>query len=191
MPSQQVLAAGLSWFDLLFQDRPNRIACAIVSGSAGTAIVDPGPTSCLDTLEASLARHGQSLASVTHLLLTHIHLDHAGATGTILRRHPGIQVVVHERGAPHLVDPAKLLDSATRLYGSAMDRLWGEVAPVPPEQIQARLRIAPHERNAQFSRNASKTGARSTFESLWRHAEFAINSTSAQNVATRSTQQKT
>ena len=131
MPSQTVLAAGLSWFDLLFQGRSNRIACAIVSGSAGTAIVDPGPTSCLDTLEASLARHGLSLASVTHLLLTHIHLDHAGATGTILRRHPGIQVVVHERGAPHLVDPSKLLDSATRLYGSAMDRLWGEVAPVP------------------------------------------------------------
>ena len=135
MPSHRVLAAGLSWFDLLFQGRPNRIASAVVTGSAGTAIVDPGPTSTLETLEASLAVQGQSLASVTHLLLTHIHLDHAGATGTILRRHPSIQVVVHERGAKHLVDPSKLLDSATRLYGSAMDSLWGEVAPVPERNL--------------------------------------------------------
>src|SRR6185436_13628173 len=88
-----------------------------------------------ETVEASLALQGLSLASVTHLLLTHIHLDHAGATGTILRRHPRIQVVVHERGARHLVDPSKLLDSATRLYGDAMDRLWGEVAPVPERKL--------------------------------------------------------
>ena len=135
MSTQRVLAAGLSWFDLLFQGRPNRVACATISGAAGLAIVDPGPTSCLETLEASLALQGQSLDSVTHLLLTHIHLDHAGATGTILRRHPHIQVVVHQRGAPHLVDPSRLLESATRLYGSAMDRLWGEVAPVPERNL--------------------------------------------------------
>ncbi len=135
MPSQRVLAAGLSWIDLLFQGRPSRIACGIVTGAGGTALVDPGPTSCLETLEASLAMHGQTLDSVTHLLLTHIHLDHAGVTGVILRRHPHIQVVVHERGARHLVDPSKLLESATRLYGSAMDQLWGEVAPVPERNL--------------------------------------------------------
>jgi glyoxylase-like metal-dependent hydrolase (beta-lactamase superfamily II) len=135
MPSQRVLAAGLSWFDLMFRGLPNRVASAIVTGGAGTAIVDPGPTSCLDTLEASLALHGQSLATVTHLVLTHIHLDHAGAAGVIVRRHPRIRVVVHERGAPHLVDPSKLLDSATRLYGDAMERLWGEVAPVPERNL--------------------------------------------------------
>ena len=135
MPTQRVLASGVSWFDLLFQGRPNRIACGVVTGAAGTAIVDPGPTSCLETLEASLAMHGQSLASVTHLLLTHIHLDHAGAAGTILRRHPGIRVVVHERGARHLVDPSKLVESASRLYGDAMERLWGEVAPVPERNL--------------------------------------------------------
>jgi glyoxylase-like metal-dependent hydrolase (beta-lactamase superfamily II) len=99
MPSQRVLASGVTWFDLLFQGRPNRIACGVVTGAAGTAIVDPGPTSTIETLEASLAMQGQSLASVTHIVLTHIHLDHAGATGTILRRHPGIRVLVHERGA--------------------------------------------------------------------------------------------
>ena len=135
MPSQRVLASGVSWFDLLFQGRPNRIACAVVTGADGTAIVDPGPTSTLETLEASLAMHGQSLAQVTHLVLTHIHLDHAGATGTILRRHPSIRVVVHERGAPHIVDPSKLLESAGRLYGAAMDTLWGEVAPVPERNL--------------------------------------------------------
>jgi glyoxylase-like metal-dependent hydrolase (beta-lactamase superfamily II) len=135
MPSQRVLASGVSWFDLLFQGRPNRIACGVVTGPAGTAIVDPGPTSSLETLEASLAMQGASLASVTHLVLTHIHLDHAGVTGTILRRHPGIRVVVHERGARHLVDPSKLVESATRLYGDAMERLWGEVAPVPERNL--------------------------------------------------------
>jgi len=135
MSTQRVLASGLSWIDLLFRGRPNRIACAIVTGAGGTALVDPGPTSCLETLEASLAMHGQTLESVTHLLLTHIHLDHAGVTGVILRRHPQIQVVVHERGARHLVDPSKLLESATRLYGNAMDELWGEVAPVPERNL--------------------------------------------------------
>jgi glyoxylase-like metal-dependent hydrolase (beta-lactamase superfamily II) len=135
MPSQRVLASGVSWFDLLFQGRPNRIACAVVTGADGTAIVDPGPTSTLETLEASLAMQGQSLAQVTHLVLTHIHLDHAGATGTILRRHPSIRVLVHERGARHLVDPSKLLESAARLYGAAMDTLWGEVAPVPERNL--------------------------------------------------------
>jgi glyoxylase-like metal-dependent hydrolase (beta-lactamase superfamily II) len=135
MPSQRVLAAGVAWFDLLFLGRPNRVACAVVAGAGGVAIVDPGPTSCLPALEASLAAHGQSLASATHLVLTHIHLDHAGAAGTILRRHPQIRVVVHERGARHLVDPSKLLDSATRLYGTNMDRFWGEVAPVPERSL--------------------------------------------------------
>jgi glyoxylase-like metal-dependent hydrolase (beta-lactamase superfamily II) len=135
MPSQRPLAAGLSWIDLLFLGRPERVAAALVSGAGGTAIIDPGPTTCLETLEASLAMHGQSLASVTHLVLTHIHLDHAGVSGTLVRRYPRIQVVVHERGARHMVDPSRLLDSATRLYGDAMDRLWGEVAPVPGRNL--------------------------------------------------------
>ena len=73
---------------------------------------------------------------MSHLLLTHIHLDHAGAAGTIARRHPAIRVVVHQQGAPHLADPAKLLESATRLYGADMDRLWGACEPVPPPQLQ-------------------------------------------------------
>jgi glyoxylase-like metal-dependent hydrolase (beta-lactamase superfamily II) len=72
---------------------------------------------------------------VTTILLTHIHLDHAGATGTLVRENPKLRVYVHEIGAPHMADPAKLVASATRLYGNAMDRLWGEIAPVPPAAL--------------------------------------------------------
>jgi glyoxylase-like metal-dependent hydrolase (beta-lactamase superfamily II) len=129
------LAAGVSYFDLNFQGRPRIIATALIHGAGGAAIVDPGPTSTLPALEASLAGAGVSLREVTALLLTHIHLDHAGATGTLLRRHPHLRVFVHERGAPHLADPSKLLASATQLYGDAMDRLWGEVSPVPPAAL--------------------------------------------------------
>jgi glyoxylase-like metal-dependent hydrolase (beta-lactamase superfamily II) len=93
------------------------------------AIVDPGPASCLDALLEGL--DGEPRA----LLLTHVHLDHAGASGVLVRRYPNLRVYVHERGAPHLVDPAKLLASASQLYGDDMDRLWGEVAPVPAENV--------------------------------------------------------
>jgi glyoxylase-like metal-dependent hydrolase (beta-lactamase superfamily II) len=82
-------------------------------------------------LHRHLSAAGISVADVTTILLTHIHLDHAGATGTLVRENPHLRVYVHEIGAPHMADPAKLLASATRLYGDAMDRLWGEVAPVP------------------------------------------------------------
>jgi glyoxylase-like metal-dependent hydrolase (beta-lactamase superfamily II) len=133
-PAHQ-LAAGVSWIDLRFLGRPRRIAAVLLQGAAGAAIVDPGPTSCLATLERALAAAGTPLDAVSHLLLTHIHLDHAGAAGTIARRHPGMRVVVHRLGAPHLVDPSRLVDSATRLYGADMDRLWGAIEPVPQAQL--------------------------------------------------------
>jgi len=95
-------------------------------------IVDPGPTSCLDTLVEALG--GQEPRA---LLLTHIHLDHAGASGALVRRFPGLTVYVHERGAPHLIDPSKLMKSAAQLYGDDMDRLWGEMVPVPEQNIRA------------------------------------------------------
>lgn len=129
------LASGLSWVDLRFLGRPHAIAAALVQGPGGLAIIDPGPTTCLATLEAGLASHGARMDDVTHILLTHIHLDHAAATGTIVRAHPHLRVLVHEVGAPHLNDPSRLLASATRLYGDQMERLWGEVAPVPRRNI--------------------------------------------------------
>ena len=129
------LSHGLSWIDLGFLGRSNVIAAAIVQGPGGVAIVDPGPTTCLGTLEQSLQAHGIRWEDVRHLMLTHIHLDHAGATGTIVREHPHITVLVHERGVKHMIDPARLLDSATRLYGADMDRLWGEFAAVPQANV--------------------------------------------------------
>ena len=95
-------------------------------------IVDPGPASSVETLLEAL---GDEVPRA--LLLTHIHLDHAGATGVLVRRFPDLQVHVHERGAPHLVDPGKLIASASRLYGDEMERLWGEIAPVPAENVHA------------------------------------------------------
>ena len=109
-----------------------------MQSGGGVAIVDPGPTTCLrHARAAACSEHGVRWDDVRHILLTHIHLDHAGATGTIVRAHPHITVFVHERGAPHMVDPQKLLDSATRLYGDEMDRLWGEFAPVPRRTLVA------------------------------------------------------
>jgi glyoxylase-like metal-dependent hydrolase (beta-lactamase superfamily II) len=98
----------------------------------GEVLIDPGPSSCLGELLPTLERDPPRV-----LALTHIHLDHAGATGSLLARFPDTEVWVHERGAPHLVDPSKLLRSATRLYGADMQRLWGEVLPVPAERVRA------------------------------------------------------
>ena len=130
-----ILSSGLSWIDLLFLGRPHAIATVVVRGAGTIALIDPGPSSCLESLELGLQQQGLRLSEVTHLLLTHVHLDHAGATGTIVRRHPEIQVLVHERGAPHIIDPDKLLASAARLYGDQMSRLWGEVTSVPASNV--------------------------------------------------------
>jgi glyoxylase-like metal-dependent hydrolase (beta-lactamase superfamily II) len=97
----------------------------------GEVIVDPGPSSCLEALLPQLERDPPRV-----LALTHIHLDHAGATGSLLRRFPELEGWVHERGARHLIDPAKLLSSATRLYGADMERRWGEVLPVPAARVR-------------------------------------------------------
>ncbi|HEY0317964.1 MAG TPA: MBL fold metallo-hydrolase [Solirubrobacterales bacterium] len=107
--------------------RPHVIGCWEVGG----VIVDPGPESSLPTLLAALG--GQQPRA---LLLTHIHLDHAAATGAMVRRWPDLEVYVHERGAPHLIDPAKLLASAERLYGDQMERLWGRILPVPEANVR-------------------------------------------------------
>src|SRR5688572_3930113 len=132
-----ILSAGLSFIDLQFLGRSQAIATGIIQAAGRVALVDPGPTSCLPVLERELERGGIRLSDVTDILLTHIHLDHAGVTGTLVRGHPSIRVLVHERGARHLVDPSRLLESATRLYGNEMQRLWGDVVPVPAARIEA------------------------------------------------------
>jgi len=130
------LAAGIVFFDLHFHGHSRVIASAVLHEAGSVAIVDPGPTSTLPALRASLDALGFTIADITALLLTHIHIDHAGVAGTLLRENPNIQVFVHEKGAPHLIDPSKLLASAERLWPGQMDRLWGEVAPVPAAAIE-------------------------------------------------------
>jgi len=130
------LAPGLDYVDLTFLGRPQIIATAILHGPAGVALVDPGPVRTIDNLTTELTRKGIRFEDVRHLLITHIHLDHAGAVGTIVERFPHVEVVVHGRGAPHMVNPAKLLASAGRLYGEDMDTLWGEVKPVPQDRLR-------------------------------------------------------
>jgi glyoxylase-like metal-dependent hydrolase (beta-lactamase superfamily II) len=114
---------------------PGIIASYLLETEDGPAIFDCGPTSCIEHLKAGLAEHGVDLRDVRHLLLSHIHLDHAGAAGVLVREHPGLQVHLSEVGAPHLIDPTKLEASARRLYGDAFDELWGELAPVPAENV--------------------------------------------------------
>jgi glyoxylase-like metal-dependent hydrolase (beta-lactamase superfamily II) len=131
-----VLAGGMDYIDLNFLGRSGIIATAVLKDAVGVALVDPGPSTTLDGLLKSLGKQGIAVRDVRKVLLTHIHLDHAGATGALLKANPEIDVFVHERGAPHLVDPSKLTASATRLYGQDMDRLWGEVLPVPAARVK-------------------------------------------------------
>ena len=130
------LAAGLDYIDLNFLDVPEIIATAVLHGSAGVALIDPGPSTTVEGLKQSLRRKGISLDDVRQILLTHIHLDHAGATGSLVRENPRIDVFVHERGAPHMIEPSKLLASAGRLYGADMNRLWGDFLPVPADRVR-------------------------------------------------------
>jgi glyoxylase-like metal-dependent hydrolase (beta-lactamase superfamily II) len=103
------------------------ICCFAVDGEV---LVDPGPEVSHRTLLAKLGD-----ARPRAVLLTHIHLDHAGATGALVREWPDLQVYVHERGAPHVIDPSKLVASASRIYGDDMARLWGEIVPVPEANV--------------------------------------------------------
>ena len=132
----QTLAAGLDYVDLNFLGAPEIIATAVLHGPSGVALIDPGPSTTQENLKAALRRKGIGIGDVRQILLTHIHLDHAGVTGTLVRENPDIEVFVHERGAPHMIDPSKLLASAGRLYGADMDRLWGDFVAVPAARIK-------------------------------------------------------
>jgi glyoxylase-like metal-dependent hydrolase (beta-lactamase superfamily II) len=102
----------------------------------GPALFDCGPTTCVEALKDGLRSRGLVLQDVRHLLLSHIHLDHAGAAGVLVRENPSLEVHVSAIGAPHLVDPSRLEASARRLYGDAFDDLWGELAPVPETNVR-------------------------------------------------------
>jgi len=122
--------------DLKFQGRARAIASYLIRRPKGDAVVliESGPGSTLPGLEAGLAKEGLSPRDVTHVLLTHIHLDHAGAAGWLARQ--GAEIYVHRVGAPHMINPEKLLASATRIYGDRMEALWGEFLPVPEDKLR-------------------------------------------------------
>ena len=122
--------------DLVHGGAARTVGVYLLDTSEGLSLFDCGPSSCIAALKDGLAERGFELADVRNLLLSHIHLDHAGAAGSLVREHPGLQVWVSEVGAPHLVDPSRLERSARRLYGETFDGLWGELAPVPKENVR-------------------------------------------------------
>lgn len=111
------------------------IGVYLLETADGLALQDCGPSTCIPALKERLAEQGLALTDLRHLLLSHIHLDHAGAAGVLVREHPGLQVHVSEIGAPHVVDPSRLEASARRLYADEFDVLWGELAPVPEQNV--------------------------------------------------------
>ncbi len=131
------LSDGFESLDLEFLGQREVIASALLQGTDGAAIVDPGPTTTWPVLQEQLTARGIGLADVRAVLITHIHLDHAGVCGIASEAMPNATFYVHARGAAHMADPSKLMASAARLYGQDMDRLWGEMRPLPA----ARMRV--------------------------------------------------
>ena len=126
---------NLHILDTHFQGMSQVTAVYLLVGPAGPVLIETGPGSTLPAIISGLARHGLRPADIKHVLLTHIHLDHAGAAGWWARQ--GAQIYVHHVGAPHLIDPGKLLASASRIYGDRMDTLWGEFLSAPAEKVTA------------------------------------------------------
>ena len=123
--------------DLLFRGQTGVVAAYLLTSPGHAALVETGPSSTLPALLAGIERAGVALESIHEVLVTHVHLDHSGAAGLLLRHLPNATLYAHERGVPHLIDPAKLVASAARIYGALMDPLWGEVLPVPAERLVA------------------------------------------------------
>lgn len=121
--------------DLNFQGLAQTIASYLVIGPKGPVLVETGPATTLATLRARLSDYGYELGDIRHVLVTHIHLDHSGAAGWLA--HEGARIYVHHVGAAHIIDPSRLLSSASRIYGGAMKKLWGETVPAPAEQVTA------------------------------------------------------
>jgi glyoxylase-like metal-dependent hydrolase (beta-lactamase superfamily II) len=126
-------AARVITLDLNFQGRPHAIAAYLIRHDQGAVLVESGPGSTLPALQAGLEFEGLSPRDITHVLLTHIHLDHAGAAGWLARQ--GARIYVHPVGAPHMLNPQRLITSAARIYGDRMDSLWGEFLPVPVDKL--------------------------------------------------------
>jgi glyoxylase-like metal-dependent hydrolase (beta-lactamase superfamily II) len=127
---------GIWHISLPFQGEEEIIGSYVMAGNGELAIIDPGPASTADALLSALCETGFDPDNVTHLLLTHIHLDHAGGVGAMLPAMPKAKVYVHTKGAPHLIDPTKFLASASCVFGERMQELWGETHPIPADRIR-------------------------------------------------------
>lgn len=136
-PRARPLAPGTWCLDLDFQGYAGAVAAFLLADGDDLALVETGPGSTLAALEAGVAEAGFALPQLTAVAVTHVHLDHAGAAGAVLARAPRATLYVHPRGAAHMVDPGKLVASATRIYGEHMDRLWGAVEAVPASRVRA------------------------------------------------------
>jgi glyoxylase-like metal-dependent hydrolase (beta-lactamase superfamily II) len=122
--------------DLHWTGRPRSIAALLMESAGSAVVIDPGPESTLEALRAGLQERGHDFQTIDSLLLTHIHLDHAGATGALVRDNPNLKVYVHQFGSAHMVDPSRLLSSAGRLYGGDLKTLYGECTPVPQMNLR-------------------------------------------------------
>ena len=118
-----------------FQGENEIVGSYLLAGANELAIIDPGPGSMIDSLLASSREAGFEPRDITHILATHVHLDHAGATGSLVRQMPKAQVYVHGLGAPHLLDTSKVVASASRIFGERMKLLWGEIEPTPADRL--------------------------------------------------------
>jgi glyoxylase-like metal-dependent hydrolase (beta-lactamase superfamily II) len=126
----------ITTIDTHWTGRKSSVASALLESGGHLSLIDPGPASTFETVREQLRSRGIAVADLSAVLLTHIHLDHAGATGSLVREHPGLPVYVHKNGAPHMIDPSKLLASAGRLWGDNLPRLFGETLPVPAENLR-------------------------------------------------------
>src|ERR1700730_5544750 len=131
-----LLMDSITTLDNLWMGRPRSIAAGLLESDGHRAVIDPGPGSTLETLHQQLQARGVGVGDLDAILLTHIHLDHAGATGALVRENPRLAVYVHKNGAPHMADPSKLLAPAARLWGDDLPRLFGETLPVPAENLR-------------------------------------------------------
>lgn len=157
---------GVFQIDHHFLGQPGVIASYLLADGDELALIETGPSTTTDALLAGVRAAGFQPERISKLLLTHIHLDHAGAAGSLVRRFPNAQVYVHPVGAPHLTDPEKLLRSAARIYGDEMERLWGEVLPVPEE------RLSVLEDGAEVRAGGRTLRALDTPGHAWHHLAF-------------------
>ena len=130
-------SSGTSLISLPFLDEPGIIGSYLLEGENQLAIIDPGPSSMIEHLLSGIREAGYDPEDVTHILATHVHLDHAGAVGSLVRQMPGARVFVHSKGAPHLLDTSKVVASASRIYKERMQPYWGAIESVPPSACKS------------------------------------------------------